>query len=296
MKKKVNNIPTLRDDGFKLIMSYYDSKEYDKKNINDFYIHGLADDTYEIQMPLPSHRQIQHSIILVTAGALEASSGFDNYIIEKNMMIVIPAGQITSLSFMSEDIEVYYLHFSDTYLSHSKVDLSEWLIRPVIKFADAELGHLLVLLKRMQQLNEDEKNADVIKLYLTTLLAEMKQSSNFRLRINFPAHERLTMEFKKLINYHITKDKSVSFYAEKLNVTPNHLNKSVKTTLSRSASELIDEMLILEAKILMQKNNLSISEIAFKIGFEDLSYFGRFFKKHTAHTPTEYRNMIDLSE
>lgn len=277
-------------------MSYYDSKEYDKKNINDFYIHGLSDNTYKIKMPLPSHRQTKHSIILVTRGSLDTSSGIDNYTVERNAMIVVPAGQITSLYAMSKDIEGFYLHFTDEYLSHTKVDLSKWLIQPIIKFADGELGHLLVLLKRMQHLNESEANADIIKLYLTTLLAEMGQPSDFRLRITFPAHERLTMEFKKLINYHITKDKSVSFYARELNVTPNHLNKSVKTTLGRSASELIDEMLILEVKVLMQKNDLSVSEIAFETGFEDVSYFGRFFKKHTGYTPTEYRKMIDLSE
>jgi AraC family transcriptional activator of pobA len=294
--KKLKNIPTLKDDGFKTIMSYYDPKEYAKKNINDFYIHGLSDNTYELRMPLPPHRQIIHSIILVTQGSIIASSGVDNYTVEQNTMIVIPAGQITSLSFMSENIEGFYLHFSDDYLSHAKVDLSKWLIRPVIKFEDAESEHLSTLLKRMQKLNENEANADIIKLYLATFLAEMEQSPDFRLRINFPAHERLTMKFKRLLNYNITKDRSISFYASELNVTPNHLNKSVKLTLDRSASALIDEMLILEAKVLMQKNNLSVSEIAFEIGFEDISYFGRFFKKHTGFAPTEYRKMIELSE
>ena len=293
--KNLKNIPTLKDDGFKLIMSYYDPREYDKKNIKDFYIHGLSDDTYEIKLPLPAHRQTKHSIILVTKGSLVASSGFDNYTIERNTMIVVPSGHITSLFSMTEDIEGFYLHFTDEYLSHTKVNLSKWLIQPVIKFADIEITHLLVLLKRMQELNENETNADLIKLYLTTFLAEMEQSSDFRLRITFPAHERLTMEFKKLVNYHVTKHKSMTFYADQLNVSTNHLNKSVKTTLGRPASELIDEMLILEVKILMQKNNLSVSQIAFETGFEDVSYFGRFFKKHTGHTPTEYRKMIDLS-
>jgi AraC family transcriptional activator of pobA len=294
--KKLTNIPTLKEDGFKFIMSYYDPKEYDKKNIKDFYIHGLSDNTYELKMPLPPHRQMVHSIILVIKGSIIASSGFDNYTVEQNAMIVIPAGHITSLSFMSDDIEGFYLHFSDDYLSHTKVDVSKWLNQPVIKSANTELENLTTLLKRMQKLNEKEANTDIIKLYLSTFLAEMDQSSDFRLRVNFPAHERLTMEFKRLLNYHITKDKSVRYYAAELNVTPNHLNKSVKTTLGRSASALIDEMLILEAKVLMQKRNMSVSEIAFETGFEDVSYFGRFFKKHTGFAPTEYRNMIELSE
>ena len=295
--KKLKNIPTLKDeDGFKVIMSYFDPKEYNKKNFNDFYIHGLSDDTYELKMPLPPHRQTNHSIILVTRGSIVAGAGFDYYTVDQNMMIIVPAGQITSLSFMSEDIEGFYLHFSDDYISRTKIDLSDWLIRPVIKLEDADSEHLIMLLKRMQKLNESETSANIIRLYLTTFLAEMTQSSDFRKRVNFPAHERLAMEFKRLLNYHVTKEKSVGFYAAQLHVTPNHLNKSVKSTLDKSASALINEMLILEAKVLMQNNNTSISEVAFEIGFEDVSYFGRFFRKHTGSTPTEYRKIIELSE
>jgi AraC-like DNA-binding protein len=294
--KRLKNIPTLKEDGFKIIMSYYDPKEYDKKNIIDFYIHGLSDETYELKMPLPPHRQTNHSIILITKGSIIASSGIDNFTVDQNTMICIPAGQITSLSFMSDDIEGFYLHFANNYLSRTKIDLSDWLIQPLIKFENAEVAHLTTLLNRMQQLNEKEVNANIIKLYLTTFLAEMKQSSDFRLRINFPAHERLTMDFKRLLHDHISKENSVRFYAAKLNITPNHLNKSVKATLGRAASELIDEMLILEARVLMQKSDIAVSEIAFEIGFDDVSYFGRFFKKHTGFAPTKYRKMIELSE
>ncbi len=294
--KKLKNIPTLKDDGFKTIMVYYDREEYNKKNINDFYIHGLSDKTYELRMPLPPHRQSNHSIILVTMGSLIASSGFDNYSVEQNSMIVVPAGQITSLSFMSDDIEGFYLHFSTNYLSQTDLDFADWLTKPFIKFEETEIEHLLTLLKRMQKLNESSTNESIIKSYLTAFLSEMKQSNDFQARVNFPAHERITLEFKKLLNNNITKNSSASFYAEKLNVTTNHLNKSVKSTLGKSASSLIDEMLILEAKVLMQKSNMAISEIAFEIGFEDISYFGRFFKKHTGSTPTEYRKLIELSE
>lgn len=295
--KKLKNIPILKNDGFKAIMAYYDPKEYSKKNINTFYIHGLSDDTYELKMPLPPHRQSHHSLILVTKGTLVASSGFDEYTIEENSMIVVPAGQITSLAFMSDDIEGFYLHFISNYLFYKEdLDFSDWLIQPVLKFEKTESEHLVALLKRMQNLNEIETNEPIIKLYLATFLAEMKQSIDFSTRSNLPAHERITIGFKKLLNYNITKHHSVSFYASELNVTPNHLNKSVRLTVNKSASALIDELIILEAKVLMQKSNMTVQEVALETGFEDMSYFGRFFKKHTGYTPLEYRKKIELSE
>lgn len=294
--KKIENIPTLSKDGYKSIMSYYDPIEYSKKNINDFYIHGLSDDTYELKMPLPPHRQSTHSLLFVLEGSLIASSGFDDYTLYQNSMIVIPAGQVSSLSFMSDDIKGFYLHFTNSYLSQQEdLDFSEWLIKPIVKFDKTETDHLLLLLKRMQQLNENEMNSNIIKLYLATFLAEIKQSVDFGIKANFLSHERITLGFKKLLNFNITKHRSVSFYANELNISPNHLNRSVRLTLGRSASSLIDEMLILEARILMQKSNMAISEIAFEIGFDDASYFGRFFKKHTGIAPTDYRKTLELS-
>jgi len=80
-----------------------------------------------------------------------------------------------------------------------------------------------------------------------------------------------------------------------LNVTPNHLNKSVKSTTGKSATKWIDETILLEAKYLLYQTTLSINEIAMQVGHEDHSYFSRFFKKHEGITPIQYRKLIDKS-
>jgi AraC family transcriptional activator of pobA len=80
-----------------------------------------------------------------------------------------------------------------------------------------------------------------------------------------------------------------------LNVTPNHLNKSVKSSTGKSATKWIEETILLEAKYLLFQTTLSVSEIAMQVGHEDHSYFSRFFKKHEGLTPVQYRKMIDKS-
>ena len=55
-------------------------------------------------------------------------------------------------------------------------------------------------------------------------------------------------------------------------------------------------MLLLESKVLLGQFTLSIAEIAYKLNFQDQSYFGRFFKKNSGATPTQYRRMIEKSE
>ncbi|WP_158552471.1 helix-turn-helix domain-containing protein [Spirosoma telluris] len=100
---------------------------------------------------------------------------------------------------------------------------------------------------------------------------------------------RLAAHFRQLLTRHILSKRTVNEYADLLAVTPNHLNKCVKETTGKPASVLIAEMLLLEAKVLLGQPGLPISEIADRLSFDDLSYFARFFKKHTGLNPTEYR-------
>jgi AraC-like DNA-binding protein len=74
-----------------------------------------------------------------------------------------------------------------------------------------------------------------------------------------------------------------------LGISPNHLNKSVKAVTGRTAIIILNEMNLQEAKMQLKYTNLSIGEIAFRLGFKDLSYFSRFFKKATGLSPLEYR-------
>jgi AraC family transcriptional regulator, transcriptional activator of pobA len=70
-----------------------------------------------------------------------------------------------------------------------------------------------------------------------------------------------------------------------------HLNKCVKSTLGKSAHDLLSDMLILEAKVLLKQTNLTILEIAYKIGRNEISDFTRFFKAQTGMKPSDYRNL-----
>ncbi|GAA4443613.1 helix-turn-helix domain-containing protein [Ravibacter arvi] len=96
-------------------------------------------------------------------------------------------------------------------------------------------------------------------------------------------------KFNTLIEQHYKEEKSVSFYASKLNVSANYLNILCKRHLNVPATELIRQRVLLEAKRLLQSTDLSIKEIAFELGFVDHAYFSNFFKSQTGATPTGFR-------
>ena len=74
-----------------------------------------------------------------------------------------------------------------------------------------------------------------------------------------------------------------------LAVSPEHLNRSVKSAFGKTAHHYLDEMILLEAKVLLKQSRFNISEIAYKIGKENPGDFIRFFKSKTGITPKQYR-------
>ena len=95
--------------------------------------------------------------------------------------------------------------------------------------------------------------------------------------------------FINALSQHIYTYHKLSEYAKLLSVSPNYLNKCVKTTTGKSAHDLFNDVVLLETKALLKQSPLSISEIAYKIGKNDPSDFSRFFKAQTGKTPKAYR-------
>jgi AraC-like DNA-binding protein len=90
-------------------------------------------------------------------------------------------------------------------------------------------------------------------------------------------------------NYHPISNVRVSDVASNLNVSPQHLNSVLKKTTGKSASELINEQVIMEAKRYLLHTDKTVSEIAFELSFADPSHFVKHFRKSTGQTPQAFR-------
>jgi AraC family transcriptional regulator, transcriptional activator of pobA len=105
----------------------------------------------------------------------------------------------------------------------------------------------------------------------------------------------LVSRFQSLVETLMTNEEAdteiryPSFYADKLMVHPNHLNAVVKRITGKTATNIIQNQLLISAKSLLRQTNLSAKEIAFKLHFTEPTHFNSFFKKATAFTPQQYR-------
>lgn len=244
---------------------------------------------------MPLHRQTVNLVLLLTNGKMIKKAGLTDYTVSKNGLFLLPQGHITDTTLFTENIDGYFVHFSNNFLISKSIDLEHWINAPSIKTTTEETNILLNLLIRMEEIQSTTQQSGLLKSYLHTFLAEITALQNYSVKIATTSREKIVQLYNQLLLEFNTKEHAVSFYAEKLNITPNHLNKCVKLVLNKSASALLNEMIILEAKVLMNQNPINVGELAFALGFEDPSYFARFFKKHTDITPTEYYSKIDLS-
>lgn len=96
-------------------------------------------------------------------------------------------------------------------------------------------------------------------------------------------------KFNMLIEQYFREETLVTFYASRLNVSANYLNILCRKNLGISATQLIRQRVLLEAKRLLRSTDLSIKEISFELGFVDPAYFSNFFKSQTGTSPSDFK-------
>ncbi len=131
-------------------------------------------------------------------------------------------------------------------------------------------------------------NLLLLRTLLKAFLLKLMSSSQQQL-ISPDINEKRIYHFLLLLENHYSTEKSVNFYAEKLSLSAKRLNQILKQKLGRTINQLIQERLLIEAKHLLFVGKESIKEISFSLGFQDSSYFSRFFKKMTRLSPEEFR-------
>jgi AraC-like DNA-binding protein len=95
-------------------------------------------------------------------------------------------------------------------------------------------------------------------------------------------------DFENLIEQHFAKQKSIAYYASLLGISSKHLNRIVQTVVQKTATDVITERVVLEAKRMLMYLDESLVEIAFRLGYEEYSYFVRVFRKNSGMTPTQF--------
>ena len=118
-----------------------------------------------------------------------------------------------------------------------------------------------------------------------------KQPVNASQRISTLFFELLERQFPIDDNHPTLNLRSASEFAKQLNVHVNHLNRAVKAITDKTTSQIIAERILHESKILLKHSAWNVSEIAYALGFKEVTHFNNFFKKHMQLSPLKFRNI-----
>jgi AraC-like DNA-binding protein len=274
------------------------------QKVDSFYIRKPEENEHHLSRPhMHPIRAAVHCFFFLTDGEVAVDIGVDNYVIRKNECVIIPAGQIFSIKSYRK-CKGYMGGFHNDFLLAGlagnnflkKFDfLSMWgNHKTILSTEDADC--ITVIFNRLfAEFHNIECDNDVIRAYLITMLSEINRIYKKTLNTKPNNAERITGRFKEILFDSKQKKMTVAGYASLLNITPNHLNKTVKSTTGKSPSEWIIEAVITEAKILLYQTSFTVSEIAAHVGILDQSYFSRIFKKQEGVSPVEFRKMIEKS-
>lgn len=237
------------------------------------------------------HRHDFYYVLALKKGGGHHEIDFTLYSIDNNAVFFMRPGQVHQLTLKAGSTG-YMMQFSkEFYALHDSA-----LLRANHYSPDAgRCQKLLTILSNIFQEDTDkqEQYSEVIRANMRIFFIELTRQHNPAPATNTHLYIQEQLEtFLALVETHILKHKQVAEYADMLHLSTYQLNAITKATLGKTCSEIINEYILLEAKRYLLATASQINQIADHLGYEDVSYFIRFFKKHTGHSPEAFRHHL----
>jgi AraC-like DNA-binding protein len=270
-------------------------------NSDKFFIASL-EKINAITFPFAAQkRETYIELILVTAGYLVRNSNTGYMRINSKEIHLAVTQQPACIGEKANELRGWYCRFNDFFLemTGSKKNLTaeldlidSFLHQYPLSLTNRAFLRLSTHFDAIFKLySEPEHDFALIHAYLMVCIYEIRKLLKENNLDFYPAKAfSITKQYSDLLLAHIGKKHDVGFYAQTLKITPNHLNKSVKLATGKTAVAFFNEIRLTEAQLRLKNTDLPVSEIAYQLGFEDPSYFSRFFKKSTGYSPTKFRN------
>lgn len=243
------------------------------------------------------HRHNFYFVLALQQGSGKHQIDFVEYPVNSNAVFIIRPGQVHKLE-LSADSSGFLMEFEISFYQ-PKYTITEhrWKKASAKNFCAVEAAHFQTLYSFLTAINQEyslkqEAYLEAIKAYLDLFILEyIRQSNNPNSIVpgdNGYIQERFE-ELVCLLETNIVHMKNVSDYAALLSLSPYQLNSIAKTSVGKTVSDLINDQIVLEAKRHLLATPAQIKEVADLLGYEDPSYFIRFFKKHTGQSPDAFR-------
>ncbi|AEW00303.1 AraC family transcriptional regulator [Niastella koreensis] len=242
-----------------------------------------------------SHRDGGHSFILQEKGITHLEIDFLKYKLKAPALLYMHPNQVHRvIGFDKATISSWIITSENLHpeLLHLLEDLTPVTPLTLDKETYTILAETAALCLQFAERKQEKLYHQILQQSCNTLVALVASQYEAQLKPvqNLNRFEVITKAFRSLLEQNFTTVKSPMDYARQLNVSKQYLNECVKTTTGFSVSWHIQQRIVLEAKRLLYHSDKSVKEIASALGYEDHSYFGRFFAKVSGMTPLAFRS------
>lgn len=242
------------------------------------------------------HRHDFYFILAVCKGSGIHTIDFIEHSIKNTGIFLMRPGQVHKLQLKAGG-EGYLLEFNKDFQFLSKTGndlLRKATNRNYCQLDKVGNGALCTILQTMldEFRAKQEGFENVIKanleIFFIQYLRHRQKGQKTDNKANHYQQEKLE-EFLDLLETNINNEKHATAYADMVSLSPFQLNSITKSLLGKTVADLIEDQILLEAKRYLLATSNQVNQIAFQLGYEDVSYFIRFFKKLTGHTPEAFR-------
>lgn len=245
-------------------------------------------------------------IVLALEGAFEIELDYVPYSVKPNSLIMIMPTHVMQLIRVSENFKGLLLVAAREFMEdcnlaggnrpHSIGGYMEMRKNPCTMLEPAEAQKLAACIQVLREKIREQTHFFHKELVQNAFIGFLLEMGNVLIpkkdhlkRSTLSRKEELFEQFLKLLSEHCKEQHAVTFYADKLFITPQYLSLILKELTGKSANKWIDDALVVEAKILLKAPQGTVQQVADRLHFSDQSTFGKFFKKHMGISPMEYR-------
>lgn len=246
------------------------------------------------------------AIYFCRKGWAHATIDLKDYEIVKNTQVVLLPGTIICINGCSSDFTASFFEFPKEMFMEACMRFEPIFFRfikeqPCYVLPQENTGAINGLIRATTAIYNDRENRfrnQIAKNHLQSFMLDIYDKC-YRY---FGKHkieggtrqDEIFKSFVSLVHEHCASQREVSFYADKLCISTKYLTGICKAVTGDSAKKIIDDFAILEIKVLLQSTELTVQEIADRLGFPDQSYLGRYFKRHEGMSPKEYQSKYSM--
>lgn len=261
-------------------------------------IQGIADVIHFIPMEGQPYRLTEGRVVFFRAGTLQLRINLREVEFKEGDLLAVSPGTVFEFLYISSDLDLAILAFSNSLMENwQKEDLLQTYLQGRLflhlSLTEKEVQRMEQLFALLWEVVHDRPFPRASVQSLISLcfhqLDFVRKRSQSTERQQHTRQEDIFNRFLELVNKYAVRERSITFYADRLFLTPRYLSTLVRQASGRTVMDWVNEAVMQEAKLMLRHTDKLVYQIADELNFPNASFFSKYFRRMAGMTPNDYR-------